>query len=169
MTDEEIKDAATYFSSMKWTKWITVKEATTIPKMRLGGNVFLALAGTDTEPLGDRIVETPEDVDRFELRDPRSGFTAYVPPGSIKKGAALVASGGGKTTACGTCHGLDLNGLGPVPGIAGRSPSYLMRQLWDFKQGTRKGLWSPLMKPIVENLSQDDMLAIVAYVASIGG
>jgi cytochrome c553 len=169
MTDEEIKDAATYFSSMKWTKWITVREAATVPKTRLQGNVFFVLPGAETEPIGSRIIETPEDGERFELRDPRSGFIAYVPPGSIKKGARLVASGGGKTTSCGTCHGPDLNGLGPVPGIAGRSPSYLMRQLWDIKQGTRKGLWSPLMKPVVENLSQDDMLAIAAYVASIGG
>jgi cytochrome c553 len=166
MTDDEIKEAAAYFSSMKWTKWITVRESATVPKTRLGGNVFLPLPGSDTEPIGNRIVEAPEDVTRFELRDPHSGFIAYVPPGSLQKGAALVASGGGKTVPCGVCHGPDLHGLGPVPGIAGRSPSYLMRQLWDIKQGSRKGAWSPLMKPVVENLTQDDMLAIVAYVAS---
>jgi len=168
MTDDEIKEAATYFSSMKWTPWITVRESATVPKTRLGGNVFLPLPGDETEPIGNRIVEAPEDVTRFELRDPRSGFIAYVPPGSLQKGAALVASGGGKTVPCGVCHGVDLNSLGPVPGIAGRSPSYLMRQLWDIKQGTRKGAWSPLMKPVVENLTQDDMLAIVAYVAAQG-
>jgi cytochrome c553 len=166
MTDDEIKDAATYFASMKWTKWITVRESATVPKTRLGGNVFLPLPGSDTEPIGNRIVEAPEDVTRFELRDPHSGFIAYVPPGSLQKGAALVASGVGKTVPCGVCHGPDLHGLGPVPAIAGRSPSYLMRQLWDIKQGTRKGVWSPLMKPVVENLTQEDMLAIVAYVAS---
>jgi cytochrome c553 len=43
-----------------------------------------------------------------------------------------------------------------------------MRQLWDIKQGTRKGAWSPLMKLVVENLTQDDMLAVVAYVAAQG-
>ena len=130
--------------------------------------MFLPLPGTETEPIGNRIIEAPEDVERFELRDPRSGFIAYVPPGSLKKGAALVASGGGKTTPCSTCHGLDLNGLGPVPAIAGRSPSYIMRQLWDIQQGTRKGAWSPLMKPVLENLTQDDMLDIAAYVAAQG-
>jgi cytochrome c553 len=153
---------------MKWTHWITVRESATVPRTRLAGNVFLPLPGTEMEPIGDRIIEAPEDVERFELRDPHSGFIAYVPPGSLKKGAALVASGGGKTTACSTCHGLDLKGLGPVPAIAGRSPSYIVRQLWDIKEGTRKGEWSPLMKPIVENLTQDDMLAIAAYVASQG-
>ena len=125
MTDDEIKEAAIYFSSMKWTPWITVREAAMVPKTRLAGNVFLPLPGTETEPIGNRIIEAPLDVERFELRDPRSGFIAYVPPGSLKKGAALVASGAGKTTPCGPCHGLDLNGLGPVPAIAGRSPSYL--------------------------------------------
>ena len=168
MTDDEIKDAATYFSSMKWTPWIVVKEAAVVPKTRLGGNVFLPLPGTETEPIGNRIIEAPNDVERFELRDPRSGFTAYVPPGSIQKGAALVASGGNKTVPCGICHGPDLNGLGPVPAIAGRSPSYIVRQLWDLQQGTRRGTWSALMKPVVEKLTQDDMLAIAAYVASRG-
>jgi cytochrome c553 len=168
MTDDEIKEAATYFSSMKWTPWIAVKEAAMVPRTRLGGNVFLPLPGTETEPIGNRIIEAPNDVERFELRDPRSGFTAYVPPGSIQKGAALVASGGNKTVPCGICHGPDLNGLGPVPAIAGRSPSYIVRQLWDMQQGTRRGTWSALMKPVVEKLTQDDMLAIAAYVASRG-
>ena len=168
MTDEEIKAAAEYIASLKWTPWIRVVEADTIPKMRIAGNVFFPIAEGGTEPLGNRIVETPEDATRFELRDPHSGFIAYAPRGSIAKGAAL-ASGGNKTLPCNVCHGQDLNGLGPVPGIAGRSPSYIMRQLWDFHQGTRHGAWSPLMKPIVEHLTQEEMLAISAYVAAQGG
>lgn len=166
MTDDEMKAAAEYISSLKWTPWIRVVEADTIPKMRLGGNVFLPIPDGGTEPLGNRIVETPEDAVRFELRDPHSGFIAYAPRGSIAKGAA-IASGGNKSLPCNICHGPDLNGLGPVPGIAGRSPSYIMRQLWDIQQGTRKGTWSPLMKQVVEKLSQDDMLNLSAYVASI--
>src|SRR5262249_23819864 len=95
-----------------------------------------------------------------------SGFIAYVPPGSVKKGETLVTSGGGKTTQCAVCHGTDLQGLGPVPGIAGRSPSYTVRQLFDMQQGTRKGLWSDLMKPVVAKLTVEDMLNIAAYTAS---
>ena len=168
MTDDEIKDAAAYYSSMKWTPWIAVRETATVPRTRLSGNVFFTLPGTETEPIGNRIIETPLDAERFELRDPRSGFLAYVPTGSLQKGATLVASGAGKTIGCGICHGLDLNGLGPVPAIAGRSPSYIMRQLWDIQRGSRKGAWSPLMKPVVERLTEDDMLAIAAYVAAQG-
>ncbi len=104
---------------------------------------------------------------RTELRDASSGFVAYVPVGSIAKGEALVKTGGGgRTMACGTCHGADLKGLGPVPPLAGRSPSYTVRQMFDLQQGVRKGPWSPLMKAAVETLTIDDMIAIAAYTAS---
>ena len=47
------------------------------------------------------IIELPEDLHRIELRDSRTGFVAYVPPGSIKKGEVLVKTGGkGRTVAC---------------------------------------------------------------------
>jgi cytochrome c553 len=129
--------------------------------------MFLRLEPNETEPIGQRIIETPDETERTEtLRDPHSGFTAYVPTGSVKRGEALVTTGGGKTTSCGVCHGPDLKGLGPVPGIAGRSPSYTVRQLFDMQQGTRKGTWTDLMKPVVEKLTNDDMLAIAAYTAS---
>ena len=167
MTDEEVKASAQYFAAMKWTPWIKVVEAGTVPKTRIAGGMFLKLEGSDTEPIGDRIIEMPEDTERTEvLRDPRSGFIAYVPVGSIRKGETLVTTGGGKTTACAVCHGADLKGMGPVPGIVGRSPSYTVRQLFDMQQGTRKGLWADLMKPVVAKLNNDDMLAIAAYTAS---
>ena len=168
MTDDEIKAAAEYFGSMKWTPWIKVVETNTVPKTRIAGGMFLRLEGNEKEPLGKRIIETPENVEGTELlRDSHSGFIAYVPPGSVKKGEALVTTGGGgKTIACATCHGADLQGLGPVPGIAGRSPSYLVRQLYDMQQGYRHGVWTELMKPVVAKLTTDEMLSIVAYTAS---
>ena len=167
MTDDEVKAAAEYFGAMKWTPWIKVVEAATVPKTRIAGGMFLRIEGNETEAIGDRIIEVPDDTERTELlRDPRSGFTAFVPVGSIKKGEALVTTGGGKTTKCSVCHGADLKGLGPVPGIAGRSPSYTVRQLFDTQRGTRKGVWADLMKPVVANLTNDEMLAIAAYTAS---
>ena len=168
MTDDETKAAAEYFAAMKWTPWIKVVEANTVPKTRIAGGMFLRVEGTETEPIGERIIETPENVEATEvLRDARSGFIAYVPPGSVKRGEALVTTGGaGKTTQCSACHGADLMGLGPVPGIAGRSPSYTVRQLYDMQQGVRKGEWSDLMKPVVAKLTNADMLAIAAYTAS---
>src|SRR6476469_9123659 len=90
----------------------------------------------------------------------------HVPFGSVKKGEALVTTGAGKTVQCGICHGADLKGLGPVPGIAGRSPSYLVRQLYDMQRNDRKGEWTNLMKAAVSRLSEEDMLNIAAYVSS---
>jgi cytochrome c553 len=167
MTEEEIKAAAEYFGSMKWTPWIKVVESKTVPKTRIAGGLFISLPGSETEPLGQRIIEIPEDNAREALRDPRSGFVAYVPVGSIKKGEALVKTGAGKTTACGVCHGADLKGLGPVPGLAGRSPSYSARQLFDMQTGARSGLWTDLMKPVVAKLTEDDLISISAYTASL--
>jgi cytochrome c553 len=167
MTGDEVKAAAEYFAAMPWTPWIKVVETASVPKTRIAGGMFLRLDGGETEPIGDRIIEVPDDTERTEvLRDPRSGFTAYVPVGSLKKGEALVTTGGGKTTRCAVCHGADLKGLGPVPGIAGRSPSYTVRQLFDTQRGTRKGTWADLMKPVVANLTTDDMLAIAAFTSS---
>lgn len=168
MTDEEIKAAAEYFGAIEWTPWIQVVETQTVPKTHISNGLFLAMPGNEKEPIGDRIIEVPKNAESTEvLRDPHSGFIAYVPVGSIKKGESLVVKGGnGKTTACGVCHGADLQGLGPVPGIAGRSPSYVVRQLYDMQQGSRNGVWTDLMKPVVAQLSTDDMLAIAAYTAS---
>ena len=122
----------------------------------------------ETEPIGQRIIEVPDDLEQFVSRDTRARFTAYVPPGSIKKGQMLaVDGGGGKTVQCGVCHGSDLKGLGPIPRIAGLSPSYIVRQLYDFKHGTRAGTGSALMKPSVEKLTVEDMLNLAAYAASL--
>lgn len=168
MTNDEIKEAAEYFGSMKWTPWIKVVETATVPKTRLSVGMFLPLEGEGREPIGERIIEMPVNAEATEgLRNPRSGFVAYVPFGSVKKGEALVKTGARKTEACGVCHGADLDGMGPVPGIAGRSPSYLVRQLYDMQQNTRNGEWTQLMKPVVRNLSQEDMLDIAAYTASL--
>ncbi len=178
MSEDEMKAAADFFGAIKWTPWIRVVETDLVPKTKISGNLFLATEKTRTEPIAGRIIEVPEDEEQAEtLRNPHSGFIAYVPVGSIKKGENLVKTGGmsivngeivpGKTIACATCHGPDLMGLADIPGIAGRSPSYMARQLYDLQQGTRKGISSPLMQPVVVNLTGDDLVAIVAYVASL--
>lgn len=171
MTEKEIHDVSEYMESMKWTKWIEVVETDTVPKTYLRGGLHIPLEGSEagSEPIGNRIIESPVDSYGTEfLRNPRSGFIAYVPTGSIEKGAELVlAGGGGKTLQCAICHGPDLNGIGVIPGIASRSPSYMARQLNDMKQGTRKGAMAALMKPVVENLTSEDILNIVAFTSSL--
>ena len=170
MSDDEIKAAAEYFGAIKWTSpWMKVIETKMVPKTHLNNGMYLKMEGNETEPMGVRVIETPVNAESTEvLRDSRSSFEVYVPVGAIKKGEALVKTGAaGKTTACGLCHGPDLKGMGPVPGLAGRSPSYITRQLYDMQNGFRKGQWTELMKPVVAKLTEEDMVNIVAYTASL--
>jgi cytochrome c553 len=168
ITDAEVEQAAVYFSGLTPRAVIHVVETATVPKTRVAGLVLAALPGGESEPIAGRIIEVPEDLERFEMRDPRSHFIAYVPPGSVEQGRQLAQTGGNeKSTPCTVCHGPALNGVGPIPGLDGRSPSYLVRQLYDFQHGTRVGPWSPLMAPSVKKLTLDDMVALAAYAASL--
>ena len=168
ISDDDMKAAAEYFGSMKYPVWYEVVEADTVPKSYLGnGAMRFPVENGGTEPIGSRIIELPQSDLSAESRDPRTGFVAHVPTGSIKKGEMIVATGaGGKTIACAACHGVDLKGVSEVPPIAGRSPMYIYRQLNDIKIGARSGLWTPLMKRVVAQLTDDDMIAISAYLAS---
>ena len=170
MSDEEIRQAAEYFASLPRAKWSRVVETATVPKTFVGqGRMrFIDPKQTGMEPIGKRIITLPEDQERARLRDPKSGFVSYVPPGSIAKGRALVENGGGgKTVACAICHGEGQKGLANVPRIAGVHPIYLARQLYLFKEGDRNGPDAPLMKRPVAKLTDDDILNISAYLGSL--
>jgi len=176
-SDEDIRTAAEYFASLSFKPWTRVVEVETVPRTEIHGGMLVPIEGGGMEPIGERIIETPEDWERTELRDTRSGFVAYVPAGSIERGEALVTTGGvqmpggefvsGKTIQCEICHGPNLTGLGSVPPIAGRSPTYMFRQLYEIQQGVRNGAQAALMKAVVANLDVSDMIAIVAYVAAL--
>src|SRR2546428_7274905 len=132
-TAAEVEAAAAYFAALKPRTIIKVVETDTVPKTFVFGWHLAAMKTEEKEPIGQRIIEIPEDLERFVSRDARSRFIAYVPPGSIQKGQGLaVTGGGGKTVPGGICHGVDLKGLGPCPGISGRSPSYFVRRLYEF-------------------------------------
>ena len=169
ISDNDVRAAADYFASVKPRPWIRVVETDTVPKTYVGpGNKRLQLPGGGDEPIGNRIVEIPEDEEIVLNRDPRSGFIALVPQGSIAKGEALAKGGpDGKTVACAICHGPSLTGLGEVPPISGRQANYVVRQLFSFQDGSRAGSWAPLMAQVVANLTVDDMLALGAYTASL--
>jgi len=174
LTPEETLAAAEYFAAQPFPQIVKVIESATAPKTRAAGGMFHALEGpaAGQEPLGQRIIEIPEDEDRNALRDPKSGYLAYVPIGSVKKGEALVARG-----QCAACHGRNLGGNAPgaphtsqgplAPPLAGRSPSYVVRQLFDLRSGVRRGTMSGFMVPVLADLSAADMLSISAYVASL--
>ena len=168
ISDADIRAAAAYFAAVKPRRWIRVVETDTVPKTYVGpGNKRLRLPGGGTEPIGDRIIEIPENEEVVLNRDPRLGFIAFVPKGSIARGEALAAAGGGKTVACSSCHGPNLQGLGDVPPLAGRQATYTVRQLVMMQDGARAGAGIAPMRPVVKNLSIDDMLALAAYTASL--
>ncbi len=167
--EDEALIGAEYFASMEFRPWIRVVETDSVPETRFAGWIHEVVEDGGMEPIGNRVVEIPEDLARTKLRDDASGFVAYVPRGSVARGEALVRTGGedGRSVPCTTCHGDDLRGLGPMPALAGRSPSYMARQLYDLKAGNRNGAWSDLMDASVANLTMRDVVDIVAYAASL--
>jgi cytochrome c553 len=164
---KEIQAAAEYFSALKPKPWIRVVETDVVPTTHVAGWMLVPSGGAAMEPIGARIIETPENLERTELRDDHSGFIAYVPVGSIKKGEALANGTSSKTLRCATCHGPGLRGQGKIPALAGRSPSYIVRQLYDIQSGARTGAAVHVMKPVVIKMTIDEMEALAAYTASL--
>ena len=170
ISDEDIQAASKYFASLKPKPWVEVMEAATVPETYVGNTrMRFVLPGGGTQPIGNRIIEVPQKAELAMDRDPNSGFLAYVPIGSIQRGEVLATTGGsGKTIGCANCHGEGLmGGKYGEPPIAGRSPTYIARQLYEFKRFERNGPGAQLMRPVVENLSDQDILDITAYVSSL--
>jgi cytochrome c553 len=166
-SDEDAKAAADYFSMQKPTVWVKVMEADMVPKTWVNAaRMRLPLPAGGMEALGNRIIELPQDPARATARDPKSGFIAYVPAGSVAKGEMLATTGGGKTISCTVCHGDGLKGFGNIPELAGQHPIYIARQLYGFKAGTSKSAAAQQMQKVAENLTMDDIIALSAYAAS---
>jgi cytochrome c553 len=172
-SSDEIRTAAEYFSSLKPQKWIRVVETDTVPTTHPAAWMLVAENPPATEPIGERVIEVSEDIEQTELRNPTSGFVAYVPKGSLEAGESLVRTGDhARIMPCTVCHGQNLKGqylkgMGNVPPIAGRSPSQMARQLMDFRSGTRHGTNSALMRILAPKLTNADIVAITGYLASL--
>lgn len=170
LDEADAKISAEYFHSVPAGKSTRIVETDTVPVTRPGPhNVLLVDASGAKEPIGMRIIEVPENVERTFLRDATSGFVAYVPTGSVKRGELQAKTGStGKTLPCTSCHGNELKGVGEMfPPLAGRSPTAMARQLYDFKSGTRDGRYAPIMKPVVARLTDQDIVDLTAYIASL--
>ena len=168
VTDADLAAAAAYFAAQPLrARRAEVIEAETIPRMRNVAWLHVADADGGNEPLGARIIETPRDFERHELRDPNTPYVAYVPVGSLQRGRAIATTAHGDVPACVGCHGADLRGIALVPPLAGRSPTYLLRQLVAFRTGARASSAAAPMQPVVEALELDDMIAVAAYAGSL--
>jgi cytochrome c553 len=165
-TLEEDLAAAEYFAQQPYPRRMKVVESKTAPKVRMQGGMHMAVPANEGGGMvairADELVEVPDDNLGAEARDTHMGWTTYVPPGTLNRGKQVA-----ERAQCAICHGSNMEGIGAVPALAGRSPSYAMRQLFDFKTGARRGPWGDLMRPVVANLSVQDMMAVSAYAASL--
>ncbi len=167
MTIEQIMEAADYYASLRFEPWIDVVESETVPRTFVGPrDITAAYPDGSEEPLGERIIEVPKTPAAPYMNGAKA-FTAYVPVGSIAEGRELSNRGLGRTIACGLCHGADLQGDGDVPGIAGRGALHNARQLMEYRGGMRGGASALPMISVAERLSDADIIAISAYVASL--
>jgi cytochrome c553 len=168
LTEDEIKQVVDYYAAMKLPARVKVVESESVPTTYVPNRYYASKQDGKTEPLGDRIIEIPDDEENFVNRDSRVTFTAYVPPGSIMRGEHLVAGKeAARVPACAACHGDGLKGIDSIPSIAGRSPSMIVRQLYEFKYGIRQGPTAEPMKVSTSQMTITDMVSIAAYLATL--
>jgi cytochrome c553 len=175
ISKDEALAAAKYYAGRSGGPHVRVIETDRAPPTHLEGNRFVASGSERTEPLVDQILEVAVDPEQSEkLDNPHFGYIANVPSGSIVRGQRLVrgdttseTSAEGGIQRCASCHGVDLRGLPDAPPIAGRSPSYLVRQLYDFKTHARRGAGSASMAPVAGELTAAQMADIAAYLATL--
>jgi cytochrome c553 len=167
-TNEELSVAADYFAAQSLRPRVQVVERSRVPRSQVVGWVYVAVKRGGTEPLGQRLLEFAPDPERHENRDDDLRYVAYVPPGSIRRGKHIATNGvDSRANACVACHGPQLKGVGLIPPIAGRSPTYLLRQLLAFQTGARSGATGLPMRTVTTNLSLDRMIDAAAFAASL--
>jgi len=169
LTEDEIKQVVAYYAAMKLPARVKIVESEAVPTTYVPNWYYTSKRDGKTEPLGDRIIEIPDDEENFVNRDSRVTFTAYVPLGSVTRGEHLVAGKEAeRVPACAACHGDGLNkGIDSIPPIAGRSPSMIVRQLYEFKYGIRQGPMAEPMKASTSQMTITDMVSIAAYLATL--
>ena len=167
MTDEEIDDSAKYFAQQKLRAPRLRGREPAHSARRARGWIYKEVGGT--EDLGDRLLEVAHG-----HRAPRAPRR----PARIHGLRAARFAGARQTLlAIDRRQGQDADlrhlpprqaqGTDKIPPIAGRSPTYLLRQMLAFKNGTRSGEAAKQMDPVIEKLELEDMIALAAYVGSL--
>jgi cytochrome c553 len=167
VSHEELVQAAKYFAKVRARPMTKVIEADSLPRAVAANGLYVKAPEGGTEALGDRIIEYPVEFSRHELRDSRAEYVAYVPRGSVARGRAIASGDVRGVQKCESCHGSELHGKRATPPLAGRYPSYLLRQLIGFRTGARNAPNSGPMKAVVSTMSLDDMIAVSAYAGSL--
>ena len=172
--DEDLRKAAQYFAAIKpGPVMARVVETEYVPETYIDAGWRTKIQNPENpgrEPIGQRIITLPEDEMLRTLRHPYASlFVSYVPPGSLAKGKQIVNEGTATSQPCITCHGVDMKGTPLGPYIAGQYPDYLLRELRAFKWGHRRESADELgqMQQQARYLSEDELLAVSAYIASL--
>jgi cytochrome c553 len=88
----------------------------------------------------------------------------------LRQGQTLATSGGSEhqIPACASCHGKQFTGMEPgIPGLLGLRAAYISAQLGAFRYGTRTALAPDCMQIVAARLTEDDVKAVAAYLASL--
>ena len=172
-TEAELLEAAKYYAAIPRDRWQWIKTIVSdqAPKgeFTFGPGSFKYISADNAmEPLPQgRVVMQAVDNELVDARDQNLGsFIQYVRADDLALGEKLATTGGGKTTPCATCHGVNFTGKGDVPHLAGRGTLYMVRAMNDIRIGANKNPKAAIMKPIVANLSDREIVALAAYMAS---
>jgi cytochrome c553 len=95
-------------------------------------------------------------------------------PGAVKEPALLEAgkkmyvdgNPGTGVPSCAGCHGMDGKGTDRFPALAGQFQEYSLSQLKAFAKGDRKND-KKVMQAVADRLSEEEMKAVVEYIASM--
>lgn len=167
-TDAEIADAARYFARLRARPRARVVETNRIPRAVEADGLWFRDPRGGSEPLGDRLIDMAQSREAHELHDPFAEYVSYVPVGSVARGRMLATDGRGSATRpCASCHGPGLRGTAVAPPLAGRAPSYLLRQLVGFRTGARASAAGAPMRDEAASLTLDEMIAVAAYAGSL--
>ncbi len=171
LDDADLQQAADYFSNLKLPPIRRVVGTATVPRTHWDNFVHAPDHDGAREPIGERIIEISNDQKLYDRGDERTGFVAYVPPGSIEAGAKIAAAGTGAAPVCESCHGAslqgaDLAGIGIAPPLAGRSPTYIVKELILFRLGKRNNPGAAPMRAEVSRLTLKEMINVAAYAGS---
>lgn len=89
-----------------------------------------------------------------------SSLTVATPAADLAKGKEIAEN------VCAACHALDGNsGIAMYPKLSSQHAAYTFKQTLDIKSGERNTGSSAAMKPMVQNLSDEDIRNVSAYYA----
>ncbi len=166
INDADLDLASSYFSKLAYEPRTRVIETATVPRTHWVDFVLVPNRDGAREPIGERIIETSTDIVSHIVGDYHVENVAWVPPGSIAHGAVIASKGTAKALPCESCHGPALRGVGDTPPLAGRSPTYIVRELIRFRLGQRTNSGAAPMRLEALRLTLKDMIDVAAYAAS---